>query len=133
MKTLTKLTDKKLLALKGDNELKDAVIDTIINRTPSERIHFITCTLQNGCVSGMVGELIYYSDTCKFYEKHKDDIYLLAEEQAQEMGYNNVFELYASLNGAKDLGGIDQQENLLAWYGFEETLRNIANELEIEY
>ncbi len=130
MKTLTKLTDKKLMSLKTDNKLKSAVIDIIMDRTESERIHFITDTLKHGCVSGMVGELIYYSDTCKFYNEHKEDIFDLADESGI---CNSAVELFASLNGAKDVHSVDEEENLRAWFGFEEMLRRIADQLEIEY
>ena len=101
MKTLTKLTDKKLISLKGENDLKNAVIDIMIDRSQSERINFITDALKHGCISGMVGELTYYADTTEFYNKYKEQIYDLATEQAEEIGYKNAVELYSYLNCIK--------------------------------
>jgi hypothetical protein len=134
MKTTTKLTNKKLDSLKNDNKLNNHVIDHIKDYTSEteERVHFINNVLRNGCVSGTVGGLIYYSDTTKFYQEFKEEIFELAAEQAEGMGYKNVFEFFKDLNGANDIGSIEQEENLKAWYGFEETLRIIANNLNLD-
>lgn len=133
MKTTIKLTDKKLRALIGDNQLKKAVIEDIIDyaKDPEERFHYINNILNHGCISGTVGALIYYTDTTKFYQTHKEDIFNLAEELGNDIGYKGAVELFASLNGAKDVGSVDQEENLRAWFGFEEMVRIIANELGI--
>jgi hypothetical protein len=134
MKTAIKLNDKKLNALKGDNQLKNAVIEDIKSHSEDlqERIYYIEGVLQHGCVSGYVSALIYYADTTKFYQEHKEEIFELAQDMAEEMGQSGAMELFASLNGAKNVGSIDQEENLRAWFGFEETLRQIANELGME-
>lgn len=77
--------------------------------------------LQYGCVSGCVSELIYYSDTLAFYEEYKEEINNLL---------NNI-----GLN-MSDLNGFDEEDplcletnnrNLLAWFGFEETLRMLVS------
>lgn len=139
MKTKTiKLTDKALIKLRlqssfeSENMLTNYVIDSIMERSINERINFITELLNHGCISGLVSELIYYSDTTKFYARFKSEIFDLADEQAKEIGYTSAMELIANLRGAKDCNCIDQLENLLSWYGFEETARNIAYQLGIE-
>jgi hypothetical protein len=134
MKT-KKLTDKKLDSLKNDNELNNYVIDYIkdYNSDTEERFHFINNVLRSGCVSGTVGGLIYYRETTKFYQQFKQEIFDLAYEQAEEIGYKSVFELFGSLIGADNIGSIEQEENLKAWYGFEETIRMIANNLEMNF
>jgi hypothetical protein len=84
-----------------------------------------------GCQSGIVGNLIYYTDTCAFYAKHKQEIWDLVLIQAEQQGEQNPFAFLSALNGAKDIGSVDQFENLLAWYGFEETARIIAGDLKL--
>ena len=68
----------------------------------SDKKDIFTDVLYHGCQSGIVGELIYYTDTVRFYKQYRQDP--LAQDT-----YN---------------------QNLLAWFGFEETLRNIAYNFE---
>ena len=115
-----------------ENTLKNNVLDWLEDQDDDYREDALEDLFNHGCQSGMVGHLIYYSDTCEFYNKHKEWIIDLALDQAGSFGYESVFELFAGLNGAKTVGDIDQVENLLAWYGFEEMARLIADELELE-
>jgi hypothetical protein len=80
----------------------------------------------HGCASGMVNSLIYYDDTITFYNKHK---YIINR-------------LLVDLNiTAQDLNGYDKDDplcleqnnqNLLAWFAFEECARDINNYLNME-
>lgn len=79
-----------------------------------------------GCASGMVGGMVYYCDTVRFFEVHAQEILAMAHEQAEEMGHPNVFAFLADLQGAADVNDYDQFANLLAWYGFEEAARRLA-------
>lgn len=94
-----------------------------------------------GCISGMVSGLIYYSDTCRFYNKHRQSIFALVEEYCDQTGMTlkeflqsaNNFPLdkrelehetfVTGISGLirrnKDLA--DQIKNWFAWFGFEET------------
>lgn len=58
-----------------------------------------------GCTSGMVTDLIYYSDTCKFFEVHQAALFALCEEY---LFRPDVVEL-----------GITGVMNDIAWFGFE--------------
>ena len=75
--------------------------------------------LQNGCQSGIVSELIYFYQTKEFFKDYCDEILDIYSAYVEE--------------------GIIQQEpehmdsNWLAWFGFEEALRMIAEDLNIEY
>ena len=73
---------------------------------------------QGGCISGMVGSLIYYSDTAKFYDKHYDEIEGLREDYEEETG--------EPLQAKGDL------KNWFAWFAFEQTAWALASELDIE-
>jgi hypothetical protein len=126
-----KITDEQLNGLRDDSGLKDAVIDWLLNEDSEYRDGMLEDLLQYGCQSGMVSGLIYYSDTVDFYNEHKEDIFDIAIEDYDNMGYKNIFELFANLNGANDIGCIDQMENLLAWYGFEQAAYRISGSLGI--
>ncbi len=79
---------------------------------------FFSDLLSNGCVSGMVGSLIYYTDTHKFFDTHYDEIEGLREEYEANIG--------EPLQIKSDL------KNFLAWFAFEETAYQMANELGLE-
>ena len=81
--------------------------------------------LEHGCVSGIVGNLIYYHQTEEFFDRHKNAINELAHELSEEI-YGNPFEIYHNLNGGCS-------KNNMAWFGFEEMTRIIASEMEIYY
>jgi hypothetical protein len=74
--------------------------------------------MQGGCQSGFISSLIYYSDTHAFYNKYADDI-------------DDILADYEDMTGeAIKVKG--DRRNFYAWLGFEETARQIAQELGIE-
>ena len=115
------------------SELEKAVVEWAAGYGDDEGD--IECALsdlqQNGCVSGMVGCLIYYRDTCAFYEKHKEEIWDLLEECREMSGEKTIPAFIATLNGAEQVGSHDQLENLLAWFAFEETAARLSGRLGI--
>jgi hypothetical protein len=101
------------------NTLKAEVIEeALYYDTDEEMKTFFQDLLNHGCVSGMIGKLIYYTDTHKFYDKHYYEIEELRFEYQESIG--------ESLRLDHDL------KNTLAWFGFEETAYRLASELEIE-
>ena len=104
----------------------DSNLETVINEV-----------LQYGCISGIVPSLIYYYQTEAFFDKHKNAINDLAHELSEEI-YGNPFEIYHNLNGGcsnmawYNLNGGCSKNNM-AWFGFEEVTRMIAEEMEIGY
>lgn len=115
------LTKKSLRELKQEgstSELKKSVITDLLSQGTTEEIkNYLSNVLRNGCQSGVVTSLIYYTDTEKFFKRHYNDILEIAEEIRQEYGELN-FELSA---------------NNLAWKGYEYTCGQIANELDFEW
>lgn len=79
---------------------------------------FFEDLLSHGCISGMVGKLVYYYDTHKFYDKYYQEIESLRDEYESSTGES----VLQYVNG--DL------KNWLAWFAFEETARTILNEFE---
>jgi hypothetical protein len=71
-----------------------------------------------GCAGGSVGSLIYYTDTVRFYNRHKDAIWQLIYEDAEQAG-ETPLQFVASLGGAMQVEDVTTFENLLAWYACE--------------
>lgn len=79
---------------------------------------FFSDLLQHGCVSGMIGSLVYYHDTFAFFDKHYREIEIMREEC--EAGIGEPLQINGDL------------KNFLAWFTFEETAYQLAMKLELE-
>lgn len=79
---------------------------------------FFSDLLHHGCISGMVGSLVYYYDTHAFFTKHYREIEELRDEYEEETGDT------LRVNG--DL------MNFYAWFAFEEVARKLACDMRIE-
>ncbi len=117
--TTMKLTTKLNKALKdSDNELEKYVINDVLEAGSDEEIEcYIKDVLRGGCQSGTVSGLIYHYDTKAFYIKYIDEIDELYQTTCEETG--------------ETLAIGTPMYNWLAWFGFEQTLFNLANSLEI--
>ncbi len=71
--------------------------------------------LSHGCICGMISSLIYYQDTAAFFNKYYEDIMWLKSEYEESTGLSMEIP--------------HQVKNHLAWFAFEETARQIADEL----
>lgn len=109
-----------LKELSTETDLQKAVIADILDgvSTDEELTSYLSHLQRSGCASGMVNGLIYYADTDKFFDTHYDDIDDLRTDWEEQTG--EPMKIGTPL------------KNWLAWFAYEETARNIANELEIE-
>ena len=123
----------ELKALKADGtKLERKVINVLLDQGSSEEIeNFMKDVIQHGCVSGIVGELIYYNDTLAFYEKYKRDINNLLKESMEEFGLNSPSEIFKTWENEDPFAEEESNQNLLAWYGFEVTVSKLVIELDI--
>ena len=123
----------KLEGLRGISKLKDKVIDEALEHEDDDDIKsWFEDLLNHGCISGMVGKLVYYDDTIKFYDDYENEIEDLVDKMKDEFGYKSRPEFIASLNGSAE--SITQEKNLLSWFAFEETARDIwTNDLGQEW
>lgn len=116
---------KKLKAIRAEyqsTELRKEVIDIMLRDLENyETAESYFSDLSHGCESGIVGELIYYSDTHPFAQKHIEDILNMMGDIEEETG--------EPLHIPTDTDKL----NWLAWFGFEEEARRLANDLKIEY
>ena len=86
---------------------------------------------EHGCESGMVGDLIYYTDTTKFYKRHKKEIQSILREMMSDIGIKSPGELFGDKWDSDDpFAEGDMNQNLLAWFGFEETARRLLDRAE---
>ena len=75
--------------------------------------------------------MIYYSDTVRFYKQYKAEIDELLYTYMNETELYSLPELFGDKWDKEDpLGNNDFNMNLLAWFGFEEALRNIGYKFE---
>lgn len=102
-------------------ELKRAVILDILDQEDPKA--YIKEVLEHGCISGIVAGLIYYADSLPFAKKHFDDIVDIYQLQADDLGKDNM------PNPMLESSPL----NWIAWYGYEETVRELADELDIIY
>ncbi len=116
-----------------ENALTKRVCRYVIERWSdySDKKHIFTDVLHYGCQSGTVGFLIYYSDTVAFYKKYTAEINELLHDVMEGTGLYSMQELFGERWDKEDPLATDHiNQNLLAWFGFEETLRNIGYNFE---
>jgi hypothetical protein len=89
--------------------------------------------LQFGLQSGMITQLMYYKDTLAWYKKYKKEIAMMLRDTMSEMGVDSPKDVFGRNWDNEDPFAEDtQNQNLLAWYSFEETARNIGYSLGYE-
>ena len=129
-----KLLLKNVKQLKVDaTPLKKRVCNYVIDEWGNydDKKNIFTDVLNYGCQSGMVDFLIWYSDTVRFYKQYKQEIDDLLYNLMYETGIYSLPELFGNKWDKEDpLGNSDFNMNLLAWFGFEETLRDVGRAFE---
>lgn len=109
--------------------LLDEVIDEVLGYLPD--LEDVKNHLENPyCAGGGVGKLIYYSDTVAFYEKYEDEINELISNLMRESGDCSMKEIFGDRWEEDDpLVKGQYNQNLLAWFGYEEVARKLYWEL----
>ena len=134
MKT-QKLTLENVQKIKNEttNKLTDFVCDYIINEWDDEHEdnnkNMLLDIINYGCVNGSVHWLVYSSDILDFYDEYKHEI----NELIYKSNYDNLADLFGIKWDKHDpLALEDNNKQLLAFFGFEETITNIAIKFGIE-
>jgi hypothetical protein len=86
----------------------------------SEKEKFYNDIIDNGLVSGIISELIYYTDTLKCYSKYADDIETIINDWEDISG-----DKFCSLDYRKGC-----YYNYAVWFAFELVVNNIIGEIE---
>jgi len=86
--------------------------------------------LNSGLQSGIISDLVYYNDTLAFYKRYKKEIDILLKDIMNETGSNSPADLFGNKWDKEDFFIQDtNNRNLLAWFGFEEKTRELADKL----
>jgi len=90
--------------------------------------------MYGGCASGMVGRLIHTADCVRFFATHRRDISDLLAEYIDQCGIGGgVSDIFGDKwDNTDPLAQEDENRNLLAWFGFEEAARQLAQRNGIE-
>ena len=128
-----KLTLENVEKIKNetDNKLVSRVCRYIISNWDyyDDKKDIFLDVIKFGCKSGICRDLIFYGQTKKFYETFKFEI----NELLYKSNYDNLADLFGSDWDIHDPLALDEDnQNLLAWFGFEETIHNIAIKFGIE-
>ena len=87
-----------------------------------------------GCSSRIVVDLIFASETTKFFIKHKGEIKQILSDILREYGLSHPIELLGNDFDKDDLLCLkDNNQNLLTWFVFEKITKNIGSQLGIEF
>lgn len=130
-----KLNKTNVIKLReGRKTLKNYVINYILERWDDyeNKEDIFLDVLHYGCQSGIVGDLIYFSQTVKFYNTYKEEINALLNDIMYDIGSYSPSDIFGEKWDTEDPLCLEtNNQNLLAWFGFEETLRLIAYEFDI--
>ncbi len=127
------LTNIRTIKRNSENPLEKYVCNYVINEWHDydDKTNIFKDVLYHGCQSGVVGALIWYSQTTAFYKKYRNEINELLKELMDSTGLYSMKELFGKNWDGEDPLILDtHNQNLLAWFGFEETLRNIGLNFE---
>lgn len=125
-----------MTTIKGTTKLENRVAKWINARDvdyDGDMQSVIDDLMNGGCQSGIVADLIYYTDTVKFYNLYHNEIDAILKETLSDCGFRSPAELFGDKwNDDDPFARNDENRNLLAWFGFEETARKLASEAGID-
>ena len=114
-----------------NNKLTKYVCDYIIKNWDKydDKNDIFLDVIKCGCESGVCRDLVFYEQTKRFYETYKHEINNLLWRS----DFNNLTDLFGDKWDPYDPLALEgDNQNLLAWFGFEETITNIAYKFGIE-
>ncbi len=113
---------------KLEEEVQEILNEKIETGYPIESILDDLC--KHGCQSGMIGSLVYYDDTRKFFDRNVDEINEYLSELTDTTGFN-LYDLLVEKGDKYDpLVRNDINKNLVVWLVFEEIAYRFYNEIE---
>lgn len=118
----------------SDDPLTKYVCNYVINEWHDydDKTNIFKDVLYHGCQSGVVSALVWYSQTTTFYKRYRDRITDLLSGAMANTGIYDPATLFGDKWDKEDPLAADvYNQNLLAWFGFEETLRNIGLNFEV--
>jgi hypothetical protein len=127
---------KQLSTIAKESPLKSAVVRILKEKAKDYKINYKSLfqdILSGGLQSGIISQLVYYTDTLAWYKKYKKDISYMLWETMQSLGADSPADVFGrNWDKSDPFAENTQNQNLLAWYSFEETTREIADRLGYE-
>lgn len=133
---MKKFTKKALREMKKDStKLEKKVINSLLNTSlnTNDLYSHIKDVCTHGCISGCVSDLIYYSDTEKFFNNNRKDIlYLASQYFSWNDNVNNyVLELrYGIVCKEGQVKFTREEKNYLSWFAYESICYYILSDFE---
>lgn len=128
--------NKQLTQIASESKLKSAVIRILKDKAKDYKGDYKTLfdeILRYGLQSGIISDLVYYDDTKAWFKKYNSEIATLLKDTMYELGANSPSQVFGKKWDETDPFANDtNNQNLLAWFSFEETTREIANRLGYE-
>jgi len=128
--------NKQLTQIASESKLKSAVIRILKDKAKDYKGDYKTLfdeILRYGLESGIISDLVYYDDTKAWFKKYNSDISILLKDTMYELGANSPSQVFGKKWDETDPFANDtNNQNLLAWFSFEETTKEIANRLGYE-
>ena len=121
-----KFTKKALNSLKKVEEFNNRLSKRVINDllatklTTTELKYHINDIIQHGCISGVVTELIYYSDTTKFFNCYRKEILDMLQDPDKNVYFNETCWIDHKKYSVSE-------KNDLCWFAYENIVLRIAN------
>lgn len=118
----------KELLKKKQTAMQKEMIGIIESEAEGEILDYLESVINQGCKNGACSALIYYDDTTKFFETHKNEMSAAISDTLCNTGMK-----------LEELAGFDKDDilcvevnnqNLLVWLVFEEFCYNLLNEYE---
>jgi hypothetical protein len=72
-------------------------------------------------------KITYTADTVKIFDKFGDEIWEMAVEDAEDMGYKNAAAMIAEFVRSDMLSDFNSFKNLMVWYACEKLAQQLTN------
>jgi hypothetical protein len=72
-------------------------------------------------------KITYTADTVKIFDKFASEIWEMAVEDAEDMGYKNAAAMIAEFVRGDMLSDFDSFKNLMVWYACEKLAQQLTN------
>ncbi len=73
------------------------------------------------------GCITYTRDCVELFDTYGDEIWSLAVEQAEELGYKSVLAMIADFRRVDMASSLDEFKNLMVWFAAEEYARQLVD------
>ena len=117
----------------GENLIIEVKKMTIANYTTFEdwfkdnMIEYAKDIASHGADAGYP-HITYTAHTVEIFDKFASEIWEMAVEDAEAMGYKNVAEMVAEFGRSDMLENLNNTKSLMVWYGCEKIARQLVNE-----